>query len=75
MWRVPVWGDFGPAGEVVYRPMFGGQFGGSQPVPMRRLMKAFCLAGPAWSDRRDVPDAGVRRAADQGRTVAGLWIR
>ena len=75
MWRVPVWGDFDGKGEVVYRPMFGGQFGGSQRVPMRRLMKAFCLAGPAWSDRRDVPDAGVRRAADQGRTVAGLWVR
>ncbi len=47
MWRVPVWGDFGSAGEVVYRPMFGGQFGGSQRVPMGRLMKAF-----VWQARR-----------------------
>jgi hypothetical protein len=65
MWRVPVWGDFSANGTVPYRPMFGGQFGGSRRLPMSRLMKAF-----VWHHRRgsiartcQVPVCGERAIA------------
>jgi hypothetical protein len=66
LWRVPVWGDFGPAGEVVYRPMFGGQFGGSQRVPMGRLMKAF-----VWQARRGAIAGTCQMPACGERPIKG----
>lgn len=47
LWRVPVWGDISPEGEVLYRPMFGGPFGVCVRLPTGRLMQA-CL----WHHRR-----------------------
>ena len=66
MWRVPVWGDLGETGEVVYRPMFGGQFGGSGRLPMQRLMKAF-----VWHSRRGTIAPTCQVPACGERTIKG----
>lgn len=66
LWRVPVWGDLTNDGSVPYRPMFGGQFGGRQRLPMRRLMKAF-----VWHSRRGTISAKCQFPSDGERLISG----